>query len=390
MGVMKLTDADGTVGYLETTVDFASTNPSTPARTVHNREIVVDGVPVSEANPFPMSLVNWGSGAPVLGPDVSTQYAVPKFANAGGHLLANSSVLIDNATGLFTDVGFIGTLKPTLPSTVSVSTQQNDYNPGSSLVLPVNATANMIFSGFSGGTAGKMLIVLNVSSGSFTVTLANLSGSSQAANQISCGSSIVLMQHAAAILIHDGTVWRVLGATYNYCDNTFARNATFQRYFSLSQHVATQITSNQNNYAPSNNPYWQLSSDAACTITGMGNTATAAIRIIENVGSFPITFTHLDSNSSSANQFNTGDGDSIILLPSMKMMFAYDGKWKPLWTDHYSYTVANLPAVAHKGQMAFATNGRRSGEGPGSGTGLPVWYDGSAWRTYYDNGTITA
>jgi hypothetical protein len=54
-----------------------------------------------------------------------------------------------------------------------------------------------------------------------------------------------------------------------------------------------------------------------------------------------------------------------------------------------TYTIATLPtAVGIK--KSFATNGRKSGEGVGAGTGIPVWSDGTNWRTYYDNSIAAA
>jgi hypothetical protein len=44
------------------------------------------------------------------------------------------------------------------------------------------------------------------------------------------------------------------------------------------------------------------------------------------------------------------------------------------------YTVANLPTSVVEGQIAFATNGRKTGEGAGSGTGVLVIRDNSNWR----------
>jgi hypothetical protein len=44
-------------------------------------------------------------------------------------------------------------------------------------------------------------------------------------------------------------------------------------------------------------------------------------------------------------------------------------------------TVAQLPAVAIAGQRRFASNGRKAGEGAAAGTGVPVHFDGTAWRT---------
>jgi hypothetical protein len=52
--------------------------------------------------------------------------------------------------------------------------------------------------------------------------------------------------------------------------------------------------------------------------------------------------------------------------------------------------VAALPTAASvgAGSIAYVTNGRRVGEASGSGTGIPVYSDGTAWRTYYDNSVV--
>lgn len=43
-----------------------------------------------------------------------------------------------------------------------------------------------------------------------------------------------------------------------------------------------------------------------------------------------------------------------------------------------SYTVAALPAVG-AAQVAYASDGRKNGEGAGTGTGVMVFSDASAW-----------
>lgn len=54
------------------------------------------------------------------------------------------------------------------------------------------------------------------------------------------------------------------------------------------------------------------------------------------------------------------------------------------------FTVATLPTPGTAGRKAQASNGRKSGEGAGVGTGVPVWDDGTNWKTYYDNTTVAA
>jgi Ice-binding-like len=62
-----------------------------------------------------------------------------------------------------------------------------------------------------------------------------------------------------------------------------------------------------------------------------------------------------------------------------------------------SFTVASLPAGI-EGQIAYATNGRKVGEGPGNGTGVPVYYsadlDGSppfsGWHVFSTDALVQA
>ncbi len=54
-----------------------------------------------------------------------------------------------------------------------------------------------------------------------------------------------------------------------------------------------------------------------------------------------------------------------------------------------SYTVASLP-TGSAGRIAFAANGRKGGEGAGSGTGVLVFHDGSAWRASDTGSTVSA
>lgn len=57
------------------------------------------------------------------------------------------------------------------------------------------------------------------------------------------------------------------------------------------------------------------------------------------------------------------------------------------------FTVATLPTTGvSPGQTAWASNGRKSGEGVGAGTGLLVYYNpGTAsWFTIWGNTAVTA
>lgn len=52
------------------------------------------------------------------------------------------------------------------------------------------------------------------------------------------------------------------------------------------------------------------------------------------------------------------------------------------------YGTSILPVQA--GSMAFASNGRKNGEGVGAGTGVLVFYDGNAWRACDTGATVAA
>ncbi len=53
-------------------------------------------------------------------------------------------------------------------------------------------------------------------------------------------------------------------------------------------------------------------------------------------------------------------------------------------------TVANLPTPQQAGRVRFATDGRKTGEGVGAGTGTLVYDDGVAWRRVADDTTVVA
>lgn len=59
----------------------------------------------------------------------------------------------------------------------------------------------------------------------------------------------------------------------------------------------------------------------------------------------------------------------------------------------YQATVANLVGLdnAHKGALAWATNGRKPSEGAGAGTGVPVYYNGNGiWNRCSDHTQVVA
>lgn len=54
-----------------------------------------------------------------------------------------------------------------------------------------------------------------------------------------------------------------------------------------------------------------------------------------------------------------------------------------------SYAYASLPS-ASEGMVVFCSNGRKTGEGAGAGTGVVVYYSAGTWKRFYDDATVTA
>lgn len=61
----------------------------------------------------------------------------------------------------------------------------------------------------------------------------------------------------------------------------------------------------------------------------------------------------------------------------------------PVASKLKQYAVAGLPSGA-EGDMAFATNGRKVGEGAASGTGVPVYFSNGSWRVYSTDLAVAA
>lgn len=55
-----------------------------------------------------------------------------------------------------------------------------------------------------------------------------------------------------------------------------------------------------------------------------------------------------------------------------------------------NFVVATLPNNPTAGQTAYATNGRKVGEGAGNGTGVPVYYSAGAWRVRATDAPVAA
>lgn len=80
-------------------------------------------------------------------------------------------------------------------------------------------------------------------------------------------------------------------------------------------------------------------------------------------------------------------------LRSIEMTFrtlTSTGRAKVTFLNLHGYNVSEILSVkALQGDIAFAVNGRKNGEGAGNGTGVLVFFDGSNWIAC-DSGQIVS
>ena len=91
----------------------------------------------------------------------------------------------------------------------------------------------------------------------------------------------------------------------------------------------------------------------------------------------------------------TGNGVADVLQAQNKILSAILAVLKggiAILPDPPAYTVATLPATGLSGQFAWASNGRKPGEGGGAGTGVPVFWNSatSQWFSYLSGVAVTA
>lgn len=137
-------------------------------------------------------------------------------------------------------------------------------------------------------------------------------------------------------------------------------------------------------------------------------TATRTITLPANKKPFIVSNQTVDAGSLSSVSLilKVGTGAVTQTIPN-------DGKYYIFWNDGVNsihtlrstnifevpvtlphYTVANLPVTGNEGDVAFATNGLKSFETTGNGTGVPVYFSqsnpsiGPVWRVFRDDSQV--
>lgn len=96
-------------------------------------------------------------------------------------------------------------------------------------------------------------------------------------------------------------------------------------------------------------------------------------------------------NLTDANDRNLTTGDIVSGQVVVSTYNATTDAWEcqGIKTTHPKYAVANLPTGV-AGQVAFATDGRKNGEGSGNGSGVLVFSDGTNWCACDTGATVAA
>jgi hypothetical protein len=137
--------------------------------------------------------------------------------------------------------------------------------------------------------------------------------------------------------------WTRVIVDNNVCDTTKTLAAQYQETgtnYIQGEVVASpaQITTNVNNYAPSNASVWRLSSDASREISGLASIYVLVGRILTiiNVGSNNIVIKNQGASSNDANKIITGTGADITLAANQTAQLLYDfttSRWRVINTN---------------------------------------------------------
>lgn len=143
----------------------------------------------------------------------------------------------------------------------------------------------------------------------------------------------------------------------------------------------TQITSNQNDYAPtslSTATLIRLTTDASRNVTGLTGGASGRLLTIYNVGSFPIVFTNEDAGSSAANRFTVGADTTLNANESLFLQYdSTTSRWRKINSATKRMTITSLtsgsgtyttPTGATRLRVRAVGGGAGGGGSAGNGT----------------------
>lgn len=153
-------------------------------------------------------------------------------------------------------------------------------------------------------------------------------------------------------------------------NNVHSGSNDFAASLQLSGDISpTQITANQNDYAPTGHATastFRLSSDASRNVTGLAGGADGRIVIIHNVGAQNVVLTNQDAASTAANRFLFGGDTTLGADTSITLRYdATASRWRAITTPGAggggggvtSVTVAAGNGIAVSGTCTVTTSG---------------------------------
>jgi hypothetical protein len=330
--------AGGTLGRVVTfvntttfTINFA---PEDPGSTATNRFTTMSTTtPTSIGGSGATSTVTFlydGSRWRQIGQPGSTSQLGGTISTAltvTGAITASSSVAV--AGTLNADAA----LRMTGEQTDTSVGAQNDYVLTSTIsVFRWNGASSVTFSGFTGGSFGRILFLVNENLGA-SIILNNESASSTAANRIITNSAVnvTVTGGGGAVLRYDNTAsrWRVVAVstTTHNASETFAAglaalaSVTFSSIGSPTAFTGAQV----NNWLPTAAFYYRMSASADTVVTGLSQGAVGGrVAVLRNNSSFKITLAYFNSGSTSAAQFVTPNQADLVMPPSSSAILLYD------------------------------------------------------------------
>lgn len=133
----------------------------------------------------------------------------------------------------------------------------------------------------------------------------------------------------------------------------------------------SQITANQNDYAPTGNAsanVWLLNSDATRNITGIAGGADGRPLLLVNVGTFAIALNDASSSSTLGNRFKFQSFGDVYLYPGQAAWLLWDttaNAWMLISVGHQIQVVGNL-----------TSHGMLVAQGAGNPTAIAAMTDG--------------